>query len=150
MASLLCKMFYVFLFYVVLLYSVTIMFAFLNVQNSLYPAGIYLFKFNNGNTITLCEICSKFTHYSGYSVVDFAGWVLLIGWYFLYKCCLITFSQPWSALDPKKIIGSLVIVKGRHSSYLKLSFLLSHINSISMKRAKEKKKKRKKPTNSAP
>ena len=23
------------------------------------PAGIYLLKFNNGNTTTMCEICSK-------------------------------------------------------------------------------------------
>ena len=25
------------------------------------PAGIYLFKFNNGNTRAMCEICSKLT-----------------------------------------------------------------------------------------
>ena len=25
------------------------------------PAGIYLFKINNGNTRTMCEICSKAT-----------------------------------------------------------------------------------------
>ena len=29
--------------------------------NSLIPAGIYFFKINNGNTRTLCEICSKLT-----------------------------------------------------------------------------------------
>ena len=26
-----------------------------------YPAGIYLFKVNNGNTRTICEICLKLT-----------------------------------------------------------------------------------------
>ena len=25
------------------------------------PGGIFLFKFNNGNTRTMCEICSKLT-----------------------------------------------------------------------------------------
>ena len=25
------------------------------------PAGIYFFKFNNGNTRTMCETCSKLT-----------------------------------------------------------------------------------------
>ena len=27
--------------------------------NDNIPAGIYLFKVNNGNTTTMCEICSK-------------------------------------------------------------------------------------------
>ena len=29
--------------------------------HGIYPAKIYLFKFNNGNTRTICEICSKIT-----------------------------------------------------------------------------------------
>ena len=28
---------------------------------AIMPVGIYLFKVNNGNTRTLCEICSKLT-----------------------------------------------------------------------------------------
>ena len=28
---------------------------------SSYPASIYLFKVNNGNTRTMCEICTKLT-----------------------------------------------------------------------------------------
>ena len=31
------------------------------VRPSTYPAGIYLFKVNNRNTRTKCEICSKLT-----------------------------------------------------------------------------------------
>ena len=30
-------------------------------SDSAYPAGIYLFKVNNRNTRTRCEICSKLT-----------------------------------------------------------------------------------------
>ena len=30
-------------------------------QSTTNPAGIYLFKVNNGNTGTMCEICSKLT-----------------------------------------------------------------------------------------
>ena len=57
----------------------------------MHPAGIYLFKVNNRNTRTMCEICSEltiktperrqgrhtvkvltnFTHCSGVSIVDF-------------------------------------------------------------------------------
>ena len=39
------------------------------------PAGIYLFKVNNGNPTTICEIFSKLTskrfHTSGACIVDF-------------------------------------------------------------------------------
>ena len=45
------------------------------------PAGIYLFKVNNRNTRTRCEICSKLTYFtpcSSISIVSFeqvnAGW----------------------------------------------------------------------------
>ena len=31
------------------------------IRNASYPAGIYLFKVNNRNTRTRCEICSKLT-----------------------------------------------------------------------------------------
>ena len=68
--------------------------------NSISPAGIYLFKVNNGNTRTMCEhvidvvlvsllltlltllslLLTYFTHRSGVSIVDFekvnASWVL--------------------------------------------------------------------------
>ena len=30
-------------------------------ENSLYPAGIYMLRFNKRNTRTRCEICSKLT-----------------------------------------------------------------------------------------
>ena len=30
-------------------------------EHKINPAGIYLFKFNNGSTKTMCEICSKLT-----------------------------------------------------------------------------------------
>ena len=33
----------------------------LSVRLQIYPAGIYLFKINNENTRTMCEICSKLT-----------------------------------------------------------------------------------------
>ena len=52
-----------------------------------YPAGNYMFKVNNRNTRTRCEICSKltikthFTPCSSVSIVNFehlnAGWVIL-------------------------------------------------------------------------
>ena len=35
------------------------------------PANIYLLKVNNRNTRKRCEICSKFTPFSGVSIVDF-------------------------------------------------------------------------------
>ena len=28
-------------------------------EKHMFPAGIYLFKVNNGNTRTMCEICSN-------------------------------------------------------------------------------------------
>ena len=31
------------------------------IMEVLFPAGIYLFKVNNGNTRTTCETCSKLT-----------------------------------------------------------------------------------------
>ena len=47
-----------------------------------YPAGNYMFKVNNGNTRTKCEICSKLTIKtpgSSVSIVNFehviTGWV---------------------------------------------------------------------------
>ena len=30
-------------------------------RNKRWPAGIYLFRVNDGNTRTMCEICSKLT-----------------------------------------------------------------------------------------
>ena len=58
-------------------------------SRSLYPAGIYMFKVNNRNTRTSCEIRSKLTiktpeqrqwSRSGVFIVNFehviAGWVL--------------------------------------------------------------------------
>ena len=57
------------------------------------PAWIVLFKINNGNIRTMCEICSKltiktqddvndFTHCSSVSIVDFepanAGWAIAL------------------------------------------------------------------------
>ena len=74
-----------------------------------YPAGNYLFKINNGNTITMCEIYSKLNnsdtrtksvtsfwrfhwlradlaHCSGVSIVDleqvYTGWVVIITSYY--------------------------------------------------------------------
>ena len=47
---------------------------------SLFPAGIYLFKINNGNARTVCEICSELAiktpeprqwHRSGVFIVNF-------------------------------------------------------------------------------
>ena len=45
----------------------------------MYPVGNYMFKFNNRNTRTRCEICSKITktperrqwHHSGFFIVNF-------------------------------------------------------------------------------
>ena len=46
----------------------------------LFPAGNYMFKFNNRNTRTMCEIYSKLTPCSSVSIVNFeqanAGWVI--------------------------------------------------------------------------
>ena len=40
------------------------------------PVGIYMFKVNNGNTKTVCEICSiinfeQISYWSGVVIVDF-------------------------------------------------------------------------------
>ena len=34
----------------------------IEVEHIMYPAGNYMLKFNNRNTRTMCEICSKFIH----------------------------------------------------------------------------------------
>ena len=33
----------------------------LSLNLNIFPGGIYLFKVNNGNTRTVCKICSKLT-----------------------------------------------------------------------------------------
>ena len=38
-----------------------------------YPAGIYLFKINNRNSRTMCEICSKLTIKTPDDVIDFTN-----------------------------------------------------------------------------
>ena len=52
-------------------------------EDKCFPAGIYLLKVNNRNTITRCEICSKLTikiPERRVSIVNFehviAGWIL--------------------------------------------------------------------------
>ena len=61
---------------------------------SFLPAGIYLFKFNKGNTRTMCEICPKFIikaperrHWrrSGVSIVNFEHMLHL---FLVFPCSL--------------------------------------------------------------
>ena len=61
-------------------------------QQTTNPANIYLFKFNNRNSRSRCEICSYFTYFTPFSsgsIVDFEQ---------------VIFS--WEALKSKGILTS--------------------------------------------
>ena len=78
-------------------------------KNSIYPAGIYLFKVNNGNTRAMCEICLKLTtkkskwrqwRRSGVFIVNFEQivvWLCFHCWLWTSKCQLDCFGyrQFW-------------------------------------------------------
>ena len=42
------------------------------------PAGIHLFKVNNGNTKTMCEICSKLTIKTQSDIIDITSGLFII------------------------------------------------------------------------
>ena len=53
------------------------------------PVGIYLFKFNYGNAITIYEICSNLTLKTPERVVGCVVWTHLLSWGFKVSICLI-------------------------------------------------------------
>ena len=59
---------------------------------STFPAGIYLIKVNNGNTRTMCEICSKKT-------------IKTPGWRFQVPLLLILSISGWDLLKPIAMIS---------------------------------------------
>ena len=54
---------------------------YMDVRYGTIPAGMYLFKVNDGNTRTMFEVCLKlsFAHFCGVSIVKFQQ--LISGWY---------------------------------------------------------------------
>ena len=60
------------------------------------PARIYLFKVNNGNTRTICEICEKLTKRQQSNVIDGVPLSLLLTlnrFNTFFRCFVVDFEQ---------------------------------------------------------
>ena len=103
-----------------------------------YPSIIYMFKVNNGNTRTMCEICSKltiktterrhwrqndviyFTHCSGVTTVDFEQMnAIWVAWYYGYL------NQV-----PDTMMGSLIKEWNHLCKFLAHVLIFNHLSVI--------------------
>ena len=87
---------------------------------TIFPTRIYLFKVNNGNTRTICDVCSKetktsaFTDYSIVSMVDFElvnpGWVVCT----LLVFVAMSFKNGWKLSIQQQLYPTAVYRQSFH------------------------------------
>ena len=90
-----------------------------SVSTVYYPAGIYLFKVNNGNRRRMCEICSKLTKRHQKDVSNVVVMSLLLTLNRFHTLCWCFHSWLWTS---KCQLVKLVLLK---RPYPRLIFLIT-------------------------